>query len=225
MAISPVQTLEVPDVCHRWLENRGTVYELLIDFMGNSPSLSMIAEWSRGSGIGKAAEGTEGGADLVNYLCGRSPEELVKICEYEGAEYRRLLERNKQRPLSESQYTKSGCVRDVAECYETVGVAFNKLHGEADDHLAIELEFMTVLHDRMLNNCYGEDGLLKLMAAQEQFLEEHLLAWVPSLCEDMKTSTDSPLYRALFRLLEEFLMQDLRMLKVWRQSREAELVH
>ena len=32
MAISPVQTLEVPDVCHRWLENRGTVYESLIDF-------------------------------------------------------------------------------------------------------------------------------------------------------------------------------------------------
>lgn len=84
MAISPVQTLEVPDVCHRWLENRGTVYELLIDFLGNWPSLSMIAEWSRGSGISKAAECSKAGTDLMKYLCGRSPEELVRICEYEG---------------------------------------------------------------------------------------------------------------------------------------------
>lgn len=38
MAISPVQTLEVPDVCHRWLENRGTVYELLIDFWEIGPA-------------------------------------------------------------------------------------------------------------------------------------------------------------------------------------------
>lgn len=225
MAISPVQTLEVPDVCHRWLENRGTVYELLIDFLGNWPSLSMIAEWSRGSGISKAAECSKAGTDLMTYLCGRSPEELVRICEYEGAEYRQLLQQSKQRQAAESHYTKDGCAQDLADCYASVGVAFNKLHGEADDHIAIELEFMTLLHDRMLNNTYCEHSMLQLMEVQEKFLEEHLLSWVPSLCKDLKESTKSPLYQSVFSLLEEFLAQDLNMLKTWKHSREEVLVH
>jgi TorA maturation chaperone TorD len=161
----------------------------------------------------------------MKYLCGRSPEELVRICEYEGAEYRRLLQQSKPRQAAESHYTKDGCAQDLAECYASAGVAFNKLHGEADDHIAIELEFMTLLHDRMLNNTYCEDSMLQLMEVQEKFLEEHLLSWVPSLCKDLKGSTQSPLYQSLFSLLEEFLAQDLNMLKTWKHSKEAMLVH
>ncbi|MGG3280787.1 TorD/DmsD family molecular chaperone [Paenibacillus solani] len=224
MTISTVQTLEVPDGCHRWLENRGTVYELLIDFLGNWPSLSMIAEWSRGSGISKTAECSKAGKDLMTYLCGRSPGELVRICEYEGPEYHRLLQQSRERQAVQSHYKKDRCAQDVTDCYASAGVAFNKLYGEADDHIAIQLEFMTLLHDRMLNNMYDEYSMLQLIETQADFLEQHLLPWVPSLCKDMKSSTESPLYQALFSLLEEFLAQDLRMLKTWQHSREAVLV-
>ncbi|MEK3733129.1 MULTISPECIES: TorD/DmsD family molecular chaperone [Paenibacillus] len=221
MTISPDQTLEVPDVCHRWLENRGAIYELLIDFLGQWPTLSLVAEWSRGSGIGKAAELSQGGQELRNYLSNRSPEELVRISEYEEAEYRRLLAYSKQRPLTETKYTKRGNAQDLAEFYASVGVAFKKLEGEADDYIAIELEFMTLLHDRMMNNTYCEDSMIKLMEIQEKFLQDHLLTWIPSFCQDLRTATDSPLYQSLSRLLEEFLVQDLHMLRTWRQHRDV----
>lgn len=221
MTISPDQSLEVPDVCHRWLENRGVIYELLIDFLGQGPTLSLIAEWSRGTGLGGAAELSQGGRELYKYLCERSPEELVGICQYEEAEYRRLLAYSKQRPLTETKYTNRGNAQDLAEFYASVGVAFKKLEGEADDYIAIELEFMTLLHDRMLNNTYCEDSMLKLMEIQEKFLEEHLLTWIPAFCKDLRAATESPLYQSLSRLLEEFLAQDLHMLRAWRQYREA----
>lgn len=224
MMISTVQTLEVPDVCHGWLENRGAVYELLIDFLGNRPSLSMIAEWSRGSGIGKAAECTKAGKDLMKYLCGRTPGEWVQICEVEGAEYRRLLQRTQERQAVQSHYNKNIRAQDVTDYYASAGVAFNKLYGEADDHIAIQLEFMTLLHDRIMNNMYDEQSMLELIEMQVNFLEVHLLSWVPDLCKDLKSSTDSTLYQTLFSLLEEFLAQDLQMLKTWQHAREAVLV-
>ncbi|MFC7678634.1 molecular chaperone [Paenibacillus sp. GCM10028914] len=219
MAISSVQTLEVPDVCHRWLENRGAIYQLLTEFLGNWPTLSLVAHWSRSSEIAKAAELTRGGRELMQYLSGRSPEELVRICEQESAEYRRLLLFSKQRPLAESRYSPySPSSQDLSDFYASVGVAFKKVNGEPDDHLAIELEFMTILHDRMLNSVYSEDSMLELMEIQERFLDEHLLTWIPALCRELNASTISPLYSAVSCLLAEFLEYDLAMLRTWRKS-------
>ena len=85
----------------------------------------------------------------MTYLCGRSPEELVRICEYEG---RNTADCFSSPNSVKRQSLHEGWMRSGFDCYASVGVAFNKLHGEADDHIAIELEFMTLLHDRMLNN-------------------------------------------------------------------------
>lgn len=224
MAISTVQTLEVPDVCHRWLENRGTVYQLLTEFLGHWPTLSLVAQWSRGSGISKAAELTRGGRELMQYLSGRLPEELVRICESEGAEYRRLLQYSKQRPLAESRYSPYACqAQDLSDFYASAGIAFKKVSGESDDHLAIELEFITVLHDRMLNSTFSEESMLHLMDIQIKFLQEHLLTWIPALCRELNASTTSPLYLAVSHLLEEFLELDLSMLRTWKSSWDGEI--
>lgn len=219
MAISSVQTLEVPAVCHRWLENRGMVYQLLTEFLGQRPTLSLVAHWSRSNRISKAAELTCGGRELMQYLCGRSPEELQQISEREGAEYRRLLQHSKQRPLAESRYSLYTCrAQDLSDFYASVGVAFKKVNGEPDDHLAIELEFMTILHDRMLNSVHSEDSVMELMEVQEKFLNEHLLTWIPTLCRELNALTTSPVYSAVSRLLAEFLEYDLTMLRTWRKS-------
>ncbi|WP_245640220.1 TorD/DmsD family molecular chaperone [Paenibacillus dakarensis] len=221
MAISSVYTLEVPDVCHRWLENRGTIYQLLTEFIGHSPTLSLVAHWSRSSGINKAAELTRGGRELRYYLIGRSPEELVQICERESTEYHRLLH-SKHRPLAESRYSPySCCSQDLSDVYASAGVAFKKVNGEPDDHLAIELEFMTVLHDRMLNSIHCEASVMELVDIQINFLEEHLLTWIPALCRELNASTTSPVYLAVSRLLAEFLEYDLAMLRTWKHFSEA----
>ncbi|WP_106767308.1 TorD/DmsD family molecular chaperone [Paenibacillus faecalis] len=223
MEISSDRTLEVPDVCHRWLENRGMIYQLLTEFLGHWPTLSLVAHWSRSSGIGKAAELTCGGRELMQYLTGRSPEELVRICEREGAEYRKLQQYSKQRPFAESSYSSYSCrEQDLSDFYASAGIAFKKVNGEPDDHISIELEFMTILHDRMLNCAYSEDTTLHLIDRQIKFLEEHLLSWTPEMCRVLSTITTSPLYLAVSSMLEQFLEYDLSMLRTWRQSCQTE---
>ena len=219
MAISSIQTMEVPDTCHKWLENRGAVYQLLTEVLGHWPTLSLVAQWSRGSAISKAAQLTRGGRMMFNYLRNSPPEMLVRITETEGAEYRRLLQYS--HPITESYYSGLSRAQNLSDFYASAGIAFKKISGEPDDHVSIELEFMTILHDRMLNSSYSEDSMVELMGIQIQFLEKHLLSWIPTLCRELKASATSPLYLAVAEMLEEFLELDLSMLRIWRHS----LVH
>lgn len=218
MAISSVRTLEVPDACHRWLDCRGTIYQLLTEFLGHRPALSQIAQWSRSRGLAKAAEVVSGGRELLGYLSGRLPEELVRIFGREEEEYRKLQQFAKRHPLTESNYVPYVRAQDLSEVYASAGVAFKKVNGEPDDHLAIELEFMTILHDRMLYSIHCEESMLKLMDIQIRFLEEHLAVWVPALCRQLDAAVESPLYQALSHMLEEFVALDLAMLRIWMES-------
>lgn len=81
MTIPTVPSLVVPEACSRWLESRGLIYQLLVDFYGRKPSLSLVAQWSRNREMSVAAEMTEGGRELKRYLCSQEPSMLPAICE------------------------------------------------------------------------------------------------------------------------------------------------
>ncbi|MFH0071214.1 molecular chaperone, partial [Peribacillus sp. NPDC056705] len=206
MAITWNETVQVSEAGQHWMEYRSTVYELLIDFLGNRLSLSLIADWSRDSRMKRVAEQYEAAGEIMNYIGGRSPEELWRLYQAESAAYDLLLQQFQPRQATQSHYVNEGCPQDVAECYATEGIAFNKLQGETDDHIAVELEFMTLLHDRMLDRSSCEHNMRYWMMVQESFLQEHLLRWAPSLCRDVRSSTNSPLYHGLVDLLDEFLV-------------------
>jgi TorA maturation chaperone TorD len=109
----------------------------------------------------------------------------------------------------------------LADVYTSAGIVFNKCNGEADDHIAIELEFMAVMHERMLYNSFSIRSAMELLDIQEAFLEEHLLQWTPQFCDKLNAATDSPLYLGLSHMLAEFLPLDLQMLRSWRASLES----
>lgn len=109
----------------------------------------------------------------------------------------------------------------LADVYTSAGIVFNKCNGEADDHIAIELEFMAVMHERMLYNSFSIRSAMESLDIQESFLEKHLLQWTPQFCQKLNAATDSPLYLGLSHMLEEFLPLDLQMLRSWRASLES----
>ncbi|MNC08444.1 chaperone protein TorD [compost metagenome] len=109
----------------------------------------------------------------------------------------------------------------LSDVYASAGIVFKKCGGEADDHIAIELEFMAVMHERMLFNSFSIRSAMELLDIQERFLEEHLLRWTPQFCSRFNAATDSPLYLGLSHMLEEFLPQDLQMLRAWKASLES----
>ena len=85
---------------------------------------------------------------------------------------------------------------------------------ESEDHLSAELEFMQVLCDRAAAclTSGDEDGAIAYLTTQRNFLEDHLVCWVPMLCQDMKRFAKTDFYRGLAFLTDGFLQTDFEFL-------------
>ncbi|WP_433944390.1 TorD/DmsD family molecular chaperone [Paenibacillus sp. SN-8-1] len=212
-----------------WLERRGWVYQLLVDFLGRVPRLSLIAQYRREGKLKGPVISGEGARMLKSYLDSTQESRLRQVCYEEADEYMRLFAgsqavlpftegvfRARQEGLEALRHS-SGLGAVYCEC----GVVFNKLHNEQDDHMAIELEFMSVLADRMLVAGCVRNKCTELADIQLWFLESHLLQWAPAFAEALQREARTPLYKGLAVLLSEFLPRDLDVLRSWRVAQSS----
>jgi len=98
----------------------------------------------------------------------------------------------------------------VKDTYSSAGFEKRKDFLEPEDHVAIELEYMANLSRQTYVSLDerkpdSASGYLKL---QKEFLRDHLLRWVPKLCEGMKDLAESKLYQSLAFLTEGFILMD-----------------
>lgn len=210
----------------RWLQGRSWVYQFLIDFLGNPPSLSLIAPWQRQVALREEMVLTEGGRRLQQYFGELEPCELYEVCRSETEEYERLfagpdaLLPSVRESVYRSTDLRSGqrCMQQIRAVYEGCGIVFNKLDSEKDDHLSIELEFIAVAGEFMDQTRDLPDCQLMWLDTQIDFLENHLLQWSPQLAKELAVLARTPLYREISRILEEFIPYDLKMLRVLRRE-------
>lgn len=94
----------------------------------------------------------------------------------------------------------------------------------ADDHLGMELDFMyqltRLLKDALKNK--NQEQINELLTNQLNFLQEHLLSWIPAFHRDMKTAAATEFYRGAADLLLGFLVIDKMLLQ---EIKETLLVH
>ena len=96
---------------------------------------------------------------------------------------------------------------EVVRFYDFFGYRLNDAQAWAPDHLSVELEFLHFLAF-LEGGCGREVDRLSLALAQRDFLERHLLAWVPGQAEGVARAASSPYLRALFEALACFLAAD-----------------
>lgn len=211
-----------------WLETRGMVYQLLMDFLSRPPRMSLIAQWRRKVAQYPKAGTSKGGRRLIAYL-ESIPEAMFRsVCHQEAKEYERLFSGQEAiipscESLFRSRHEGGGalaCIAQVRKLYMDNAIVFNKLNGERDDHIALELEFMAVLAEGMLAKANLQQSCLELADVQIHFLEEHLLKWAQPFAQELMQATQSPLFIGLAELLDEFLVQDLSQLRAWRESQQ-----
>ena len=92
---------------------------------------------------------------------------------------------------------------EVLDAYKTLGFEKSPKFKEPEDHLAVELEFMAKLIDLTMqnldeNNLEYAKGYLKL---QKEFLDDHLIKWVPQLCQKLEEASSNKFYKSLAKLL------------------------
>ena len=80
----------------------------------------------------------------------------------------------------------------------------------ADDSLALELHFMALLAQRSLDAFYAgkNEDLAADLTGSEEFLDKHLLVWIPKFLERMKGARSNILYPQMCLVLDEFLRKD-----------------
>ncbi len=94
---------------------------------------------------------------------------------------------------------------DLLRCYNYFGVKLSERQRRYPDYLGVQLEFMAFLGHKV-TQVEGDGGdSVPLRRAQRDFLERHLLSWVPLLKERIERNVSESLYKSLSRLLLCFL--------------------
>jgi TorA-specific chaperone len=104
---------------------------------------------------------------------------------------------------------------EVLDAYRTLGFEKSPEFKEPEDHLAVELEFMAKLIDLTLkslveNNVEYVKSYLKL---QYEFIDSHLIRWVPNLCHDLEEASSNKFYIGLSKLLHGFIKIDKQFIQ------------
>ncbi len=94
---------------------------------------------------------------------------------------------------------------DLLRCYDYFGVKLSESQRRYPDYLGVQLEFMAFLGHKV-TQLEGDGGdSVPLRRAQRDFLERHLLSWVPLLKERIERNVSESFYKSLSRLLLCFL--------------------
>ena len=93
--------------------------------------------------------------------------------------------------------------------YEHFGVAVEKRQQEPDDHIGLELAFITHLARAALMALERSDAAVfeNLIAAQREFLAQHLLTWVGDWCGLVSMHTHTDYYRGIGLLVSGVLTE------------------
>ena len=98
----------------------------------------------------------------------------------------------------------------VREFYRKYGYLPQEYPHVADDHIALELHFMSKLSERALK-AFQEDDLKEtraMLAGQQAFLKFHMLKWIPQYAEDTKKSKTALMYPQFAQGVKAFLDVD-----------------
>ena len=104
---------------------------------------------------------------------------------------------------------RSAVLLQLSEVYKNFGLQIADKPHELQDHLSVELEFMYFLCFKEIQSLREEDAYLKgYRRAQEDFLKQHLMFWLPGFLKIVEEKCQNNFYRSLASLCSEFVVND-----------------
>ena len=210
------------------LSNRLFLYSLMHKLFGREPDeelLNILTDEHTGEAFGLLSEEEKDIMDRTAVFLGEIREEKQNPAFLEEAkdEYTRLFigPMSLVAPPWESVYGQKDAMLfqestlEVRNTYRQYGLIPEGYPHVADDSLALELHFMALLAQRGLDAFYAgkNDDLTADLTGSSDFLEKHLLVWVPKFLERMKGAKTNILYPQMCLVLDEFLRKDAETVK------------
>ena len=90
--------------------------------------------------------------------------------------------------LSKDEIVMREPYHEVRRIFREEGMSISEAIKEPDDHVALELEFMASMCQRLENALRQHDTAEaeRLLQVQKDFMTEHLGAWIPTFCDKIK---------------------------------------
>jgi DMSO reductase family type II enzyme chaperone len=194
---------------------RAAVYRLLAAAFAypTVPRLTELADLS----AARAADGIGGpevGRGLAAFAGAARQADPAAVAD----EYVFLFDRQPRCPPYEGAYGaaaqmagKSAELADIAGFYTAFGLTPAATQPDLEDHIAAELEFMSVLATK---EAYAmaegaAEGVEVLRRAQVSFLSDHLGRWAESFAADLVPATPLPYYTAAAALLAGWVRAEI----------------
>lgn len=98
----------------------------------------------------------------------------------------------------------------VVKLYGEEGLAPEEEFIEPEDHVALELEFMSYLCRKTTDALKdaNSSGALGYLKKQQDFIQLHLMPWVPTFCNDVRRLAREDLYRAVAMITAGYLRME-----------------
>jgi putative dimethyl sulfoxide reductase chaperone len=99
---------------------------------------------------------------------------------------------------------------EVLEAYRSLGFTKEKDFPEPEDHVAVEFEFMSNLCNWTSQTIQKRDATTALayLNLQNEFLRDHILRWIPDLCNKLDEAATTDFYKMLAHLTIGFVTID-----------------
>ena len=103
---------------------------------------------------------------------------------------------------------------EVLAIYRANGLDKAPAWAEAEDHVALELEFERLLCERAADvlDAGDEAAAARLFETQHGFVQAHLAVWVPTFVHDVLHFAKTDFYRGAAHLLQGFVREDAAFL-------------
>jgi TorA maturation chaperone TorD len=104
---------------------------------------------------------------------------------------------------------------DALRWYHRFGLGKSAEWHDCEDHLALELEFLTFLINEYLITIQlgNKDSVASLLRTQADFMRQHLINWVPRFVKDAIRYSNTDFYRGLASFTAAYLLQDFAALE------------
>lgn len=97
----------------------------------------------------------------------------------------------------------------VRNFYHSFGIECSTGENEPDDHIGLELLFMAKLIEKTLANIAENKSIKKEIMGQKNFLEEHIMQWVPAFCNDLRKAAKHKFFYQLATITLGWLEAEL----------------
>ncbi|VVB94371.1 Putative dimethyl sulfoxide reductase chaperone [uncultured archaeon] len=111
---------------------------------------------------------------------------------------------------------------EVSEFYNCFGLRMSQEEGKREfpDHISAELEFLHFLTFKEAHAIGNGETSKGYQLAQKDFLERHLILWVPEFCRKLQNSAGIPFYAWLGQITSRFVTCEFELLTENRYLRD-----